>query len=250
MPFLDFIGSHPVGSPVEAEVIIFSSHGAYAMAGDVRCYVPLKSMGEPAPQRARDVLNIGETYAFTVASIDAPQRGIDLALVPGTGGKARVVSHPLPKGVPIGTVARAADDDASNKTTKSAFVTATNSPADHSAKEAPVSPTKKAAAKKAPAKKAPARKSAAKKAPARKAPAKKTAAKKAPARKTAAKKAPARKTAAKKAPARKKAAAKKAPARKTAAKKAPARKTAAKKAPARKAPARKTAARKAPARRR
>jgi len=259
MPFLDFIGSHPVGSPVEAEVIIFSSHGAYAMAGDVRCYVPLKSMGEPAPQRARDVLNIGETYAFTVASIDAPQRGIDLALVPGTGGKARVVSHPLPKGVPIGTVARAADDDASNKTTKSAFVTATNSPADHSAKEAPVSPTKKAAAKKAPAKKAPAKKTVAKKAPAKKAPARKTAAKKAPA-----KKAPARKTAAKKAPARKapakktvakKAPARKAPARKTAAKKAPARKApakkaVAKKAPARKAPAKKTAAKKAPARRR
>jgi hypothetical protein len=264
LPFVDFVGSHPVGSVVEGEVVIFSSHGAYAMVGDVRCYVPLKAMGDPPPARARDLLTIGETYSFTVVSIDAPHRGIDLALVPGTDGKARVVSHPLPRGVPIGTVARPVDDDASRKATNRALVTDTNSPADHSAKEAPVSPTKKAAAKKAPAKKAPAkkapaRKAVAKKAPAKKASAKKAVARKAPARKTAAKKAPARKapakkTAAKKAPARKapakKTAAKKAPARKTAAKKAPARKTAAKKAPARKAPAKRTAAKKAPARKR
>jgi hypothetical protein len=243
LPFVDFVGSHPVGSVVDGEVIIFSSHGAYAMVDGVRCYVPLKSMGDPPPLRARDILTIGETYPFTVASIDAPHRGIDLALVPGTGGKAKILSHPLPNGVPIGTVARAVDDDAESKTTNSTLRTATNSPADHSAKEAPVSPIKKAAAKKAPAKKAPAKKTAAKKAPARKAPAKKVAAKKAPA-----KRAPAKKSAAKKAPARK------APAKKTAAKKAPARKapakrTAAKKAPARKAPAKKAPARKAVAKR-
>jgi len=223
LPFVDFVGSHPVGSVVEGEVIIFSSHGAYAMAGDVRCYVPLKSMGTPPPARARDLLAIGETYSFTVASIDAPHRGIDLALVPGTDGKARVVAHPLPRGVPIGTVARPVDGDDSDKTTNSAPVTDTNSPADHSAKEAPVSPTKKAAAKKAPAKKAPAKKAPARKAVAKKAPARKAPAKKAPARKAPAKKTVAKKTVAKKAPARK----------------APAKKTVAKKAPARKAPARK-----------
>jgi hypothetical protein len=269
LPFVNFVGAHPVGSKVEAEVESFSSHGAYAMVGDVRCYVPLKSMGDPPPLRARDLLDIGETCTFTVASIDAPHRGIDLALVPGSSMKSQLPSHPLPQGVPIGTVARSVSTDDTNKYPTATVVTDTNSPAKHSAKEAPVTPVKKAAAKKAPAKKAPARKAAAKKAPAKKAPARKTAAKKAPAkkaparktaakkapakkapaRKTAAKKAPARKTAAKKAPARK-TAAKKAPARKTAAKKAPARKTAAKKAPAKKAPARKTAAKKAPARRR
>jgi hypothetical protein len=239
LPFVDFVGSHPVGSVVEAEVIIFSSHGAYAMVDDVRCYVPLKSMGSPPPLRARDLLTIGDTYPFTVRSIDAANRGIDLALVPGTDGKAKVLSHPLPKGVPIGTVARAIDDDAPNKTTNSTSRTATNSLADHSAKEAPVSPVKKAAAKKAPAKKAPAKKAVAKKVVAKKAPARKAPAKKAPARK-----APAKKVVAKKAPARK------APAKKAVAKKAPARKAPAKKAVAKKAPARKAPAKKAPARKR
>ncbi len=254
MPFIDFVGAHPVGTEVDGTIDSFSSHGAYARVGEVQCYIPLKSMGDPPPLRARDLVNIGEVRTFTVASVDAPRRGIDLALDPTRPPVD--VSYALPQGVPIGTVARQVDrsprahDNA--KDTPDAAVTATHSPADHLAEEAPVTPVKKAAAKKAPAKKAPARKATAKKAVARKAPARKTAAKKAPARKTAAKKAPARKTAAKKAPARK-TAAKKAPARKTAAKKAPARKTAARKAPARKtaarkAPARKTVARKAPAR--
>jgi hypothetical protein len=254
MPFIDFVGAHPVGSEVDATIDSFSSHGAYARVGEVQCYIPLKSMGDPAPLRARDVVNIGEVRTFTVASIDAPRRGIDLSLDPSRPPVD--VSYALPQGVPIGTVAHQVDRTSEAridaKDTTDVSVTATHSRAYHLAEEAPVTPVKKAAAKKAPAKKAPARKATAKKAVARKAPARKTAARKAPARKTAAKKAPARKTAAKKAPARK-AVAKKAPARKTAAKKAPARKAVAKKAPARKtaakkAPARKTAARKAPAR--
>ncbi len=260
LPFIDFVGAHPVGREVDATVDSFSSHGAYARVGEVQCYIPLKAMGDPAPLRARDVINIGEVRTFTVASVDAPRRGIDLALDPTRPPVD--VSYALPQGVPIGTVAHQVGrpsqsrDDA--KDTTDVSVTATHSPADHLAEEAPVTPVKKAAAKKAPAKKAPARKATAKKAVARKAPARKTAARKAPARKTAAKKAPARKTAARrhpharprprrlqlarlwprKAPARK-TAAKKAPARKAVARKAPARKTAAKKAPARKTAARK-----------
>ena len=254
LPFIDFVGAHPVGSEVDATVDSFSSHGAYARVGEVQCYIPLKSMGDPPPLRARDVVNIGEVRTFTVASVDAPRRGIDLALDPSRPPVD--VSYALPQGVPIGTVAhqvgRPSQGRVDAKDTTDTSVTATHSPADHLAEEAPVTPVKKAAAKKAPAKKAPARKATAKKAVARKAPARKTAARKAPARKTAARKAPARKAVAKKAPARK-TAAKKAPARKAVAKKAPARKTAARKAPARKAvakkaPARKTAARKAPAR--
>jgi len=220
LPFIDFVGAHPVGTEVEATIDSFSSHGAYARAGDVHCYIPLKSMGDPPPLRARDVVNIGEVRRFTVSSIDAPRRGIDLSLDPSI--PPLDVSRALPQGVPIGTVARQVERAANAKDTTDALVTATHSRADHLAEEAPVTPVKKAAAKKAPAKKA----------PARKAPAKKAVAKKAPARKAVAKKAPARK----------------APARKTAARKAPARKTAAKKAPARKAPARKAPARKAPAR--
>ena len=68
------MGAHPVGSEVDATVDSFSSHGAYARVGDVHCYIPLKSMGDPPPLRARDVVNIGEVRTFTVASVDAPRR--------------------------------------------------------------------------------------------------------------------------------------------------------------------------------
>jgi hypothetical protein len=243
LPFVDFVGAHPVGTEVEAVVDTFSSHGAYAMVGDVRCYIPLKAMGDPAPLRARDALSVGETRSFTVTSVDAPRRGIDLALPAGSQPSRNpdVVSVPLPQGVPIGTVARQVPRTGRSKTPTDAVVTDTTSPEDDHAEEAPVTPVKKAPARKAAAKKAPAKKAAAKKAPAKKAPARKAPAKKATAKKTVAKKAPARKTAAKKAPARK-TAAKKAPAKKTAAKKAPARKAAAKRAPAKKAPAKRAAA--------
>jgi hypothetical protein len=223
--FLTFVSSHPVGSEVEAVVDRFSSHGAYVVVEGAQCYVPLRSMADPPPRSAREVLTVGETRTFVVESFDSPRRSIDLA-VPGLQETGDPVREP----------------DTSEEATDMA-----------PAKKAPA---KKAAAKKAPAKKAPAKKAAAKKAPAKKAaakkaPAKKAAAKKAPAKKAAAKKAPAKKAAAKKAPA-KKAAAKKAPAKKAAAKKAPAKKAAAKKAPAKKAaakkaPAKKAAAKKAPA---
>ena len=108
LPFVDFVGAHPVGTEVDALVDTFSSHGAYAMVGDVRCYIPLKAMGDPAPLRARDALSVGETRTFTVTSVDAPRRGIDLALPAGSQPSRNpdVVSLPLPQGVPIGTVAR------------------------------------------------------------------------------------------------------------------------------------------------
>ncbi len=246
LPFVDFVAAHPVGSKVEAEVESFSSHGAYAIVGDVRCYIPFKAMGDPPPAaRARRVVGrrdanvrrrVDRCTASRHRSVAHPGRATDASRVASTATRRSDRHDPRVSSIP----ARA------RKPPLARAVTATHLPADHHAEEAPVTPVKKAAAKKA-AKKAPARKRRAKKAPARK-----TAAKKAPARKRVAKKAPARKTAARKAPARKRVA-KKAPARKTAAQKAPARKRVAKKAPARKtaarkAPARKRVAKKAPAR--
>jgi hypothetical protein len=201
LPFVDFVGAHPVGSEVDAIVESFSSHGAYAQVGEVRCYVPLKSMGDPPPLRARDVLTVGETRTFTVSSVDAPRRGIDLALETKSDA-SDLVTVQLPQGVPIGTVARQVKRDAQRNAATSAAVTATNSVADHHAEEAPVTPAKKAAAKRAPAKKASARKRVAKKTTAKRAPARKRVAKKAPARKRVAKKAPARKRVAKRTTAR------------------------------------------------
>ncbi|HYI62949.1 MAG TPA: histone H1-like repetitive region-containing protein [Acidimicrobiales bacterium] len=219
--FLAFVSSHPVGSEVDAVVDRFSSHGAYVVVNDAQCYVPLRSMADPPPRSAREVLSVGETRTFVVESFDTPRRSIDLA-VPGH----HVTVEPAPAGP--------TDSDPT--------------PAQEAQEMAPAkkAAAKKATAKKAPAKKAPAKKAGAKKAPAKKAPAKKAAAKKAPAKKAGAKKAPAKKAAAKKAPA-KKAGAKKAPAKKAAAKKAPAKKAPAKKAPAKKAGAKKAGAKKAPA---
>jgi hypothetical protein len=233
LPFIEFIAEHPVGSTVSGEVVEFASHGAYVTVGDARCYIPLKSMGDPAPRSAREVLERGETREFVVAALDAPRRGIDLAL-PG------VLS---------------ADDLAQKgeETTASAVDLQAPAVAGASLPESEATlaqrPARKATAKKATAKKATTRKkAAAKKAPAKRTTAavKKTAAKKSTTRTTAAKKAPAKKTAARKATA-KKAPAKKAAAKKATAKKAPAKKTAAKKTAARKAPATKATAKKATA---
>jgi hypothetical protein len=280
LPFIEFVGAHPVGSTLDGIVENFSSHGAYVKAGGALCYVPLKLMGSPAPRTARDVLSLGEKRLFSVFSLDTPRRGIDLALVADAATRAVAKSTAATEnavddtnspvlGADVTTVLRASP----TRTTRSGRT----SPRAHqevsevgfaTQLHANAEEAKMAAVKK----KATARKTAAKKAPARKkVTARKTVAKKAPARKTTAKrvakKAPAKKTTAKrvakKAPAKKKATAKrvakKAPARKTAArktaaKKAPARKKAtakrvAKKAPARKTAARKTAAKKAPAKR-
>src|SRR6185503_16624039 len=59
MVFIDFVAAHPVGSRVEGEVKRFSSHGAYVMIGDAHAYVALKSLGNPPPRSAREVLTLG-----------------------------------------------------------------------------------------------------------------------------------------------------------------------------------------------
>ncbi|MDQ2679132.1 MAG: histone H1-like repetitive region-containing protein [Actinomycetota bacterium] len=217
--FLGFVTSHQLGSTIEATVVEFSSHGAYVDCDGARCYVSLKSMGEPAPRSAREVLAMGEVRPFVVQGFDTPRRGIDLAL-PGF------------EQVEADSSTSATDSSASAGELHDGDDT-TQPDSKESAEEATVAATKKAPAKKAPARKSPAKKAPAKKAPAKKAPAKKAPAKKAPAKKAPAKKAPARKAPAKKAPA------KKAPAKKAPAKKAPAKKAPARKAPARKAPAKK-----------
>jgi hypothetical protein len=266
LPFIEFVAEHAVGSEVSGEVVEFSSHGAYIQIGDVRCYAPLKLLGDPAPRSAREVLARGEQITFVVHAIHAARRGIDLAL-PGVVeielAAAEAASAPARKRP--STRKRGAGKTVTEAPNGAATV-ADQAPGDPGAEqpesEATLAATKKATAKKkAPAKKAPAKKTtAAKKATAvKKAPAKKTTAKKTVAKKTVAKKTVAKKTVAKKAPAKKapakkttaatkapakKAVAKKTPAKKTAAKKAPAKKTAAKKAPAKKTPAKKTAAKK------
>jgi hypothetical protein len=242
MPYLEFVETHPVGTTITAVVDRFSSHGAYVKVGALEAYAPLKLMGDPAPRRARDVVNIGEAYQFDVHGFDAPNRGVDVALIVGavptqSAEPTDEVTSPEP------TVQEDNSMAASKKSGTKKATAKTTAAKKAPAKKAPAKKTaaKKTAAKKAPAKKTVAKKTAAKKAPAKKTAAKKTAAKKATAKKATAKKATATKTAAKKAPA-KKATAKKATAKKATATKTAAKKTAAKKAPAKKATAKKTAA--------
>ena len=216
--FLTFVTAHQLGATVSATVTDFSSHGAYLDVDGARCYVSLKSMGEPAPRSAKEVLAMGEVRSFIVQGFDTPRRGIDLALADFEQLEVGSQSQKQP------------EESSDSKGRSKGSIKQPLLPMEP-AEEAKVAVKK--AAKKAPAKKAPAKKAPARKAPAKKAPAKKAPAKKAPAKKAPAKKAPARKAPAKKAPA------KKAPARKAPAKKAPAKKAPARKAPAKKAPARK-----------
>ena len=89
-PFLQFVIDHRLGTEVEGIVDGFASHGAFVVVGDVRCYVPLGAMGDPRPTRARDVLHRGETRTFVVQAVDAPRRGVELALP----GFAKVAGAP------------------------------------------------------------------------------------------------------------------------------------------------------------
>ncbi|MEY2456239.1 MAG: hypothetical protein QOK06_1333 [Acidimicrobiaceae bacterium] len=183
LTYASFVVDHPVGSTVEGIVDRFSSHGAYVRVGAAQCYVPLRSLGEPPPRSAREVLDLGETRSFVVTRFDPGRRGIDV--VPATAITKTERGSDAAKAV--------------------ASAAGTNQ---QDAQEALVSPAaKKASARKAPAKRTAAKKATKKKATAKRAPARKTAAKK----KATAKRAPARKTAAKK-----KATARKAPAKRTA----------------------------------
>ena len=231
LPFLDFLGTNPPGTQVDATVDSYASHGAYVKVEDLLGYVPLKAMGDPAPQKARDVLRVGDVHRFEVTDVDTPRRGLDLALVLDDAGQPLPPVSVAADGEPAtGSTeprrrsrrsATRGAGEAKDTTRVDGAVTTTGA---ESTEEAPVSPAKKAAKKRT------TKKAAAKKAT-KKAPAKRTT-KKAAAKK-ATKKAPAKRTT-KKAAAKK--ATKKAPAKRTT-KKAAAKK-ATKKAPAKKSSAR------------
>jgi hypothetical protein len=94
-PFLMFVINHPLGGELEGSVEEFASHGAFVRADGVRAYVPLTAMGDPPPKRARDVLQRGSTRTFVVQAVDAPRRGIELALP----GFARISGSASPETV-------------------------------------------------------------------------------------------------------------------------------------------------------
>jgi hypothetical protein len=265
LPFLEFVGAHPVGSTVRGTVDQFSSHGAYVIASGARCYVPLKLMGTPAPKSAKEIFAIGDARDFVVFSIDGPRRGIDLAL-PGVDTtsnndadmhadqqeqRKKATSRTRKRG--LRSPSRRADneddrarpdDDAdralrpkSSKTPTRASALATTTRADQLAEEAPVTPARKKRTAKKAAKRSPARRRKA----AAKRPAKKRATKKRATKRTA------KKRATKKRATKKRAA--KRPAKKRATKKRATKKRATKKRATKKRASKKRAA-KRPAKRR
>ena len=198
LPFVEFVAHHPVGSPVDATVESFSSHGAYAMSESVRCYIPLRYLGKPAPRSAREVLTLGSTMSFTVVSIAAGRRGVDLAM-PGFEPDGLVPTEAAP-GAPAKTAAtkKAAAKKATVKKAVAKKAAAPKKAAEKAAEKAaakperlekPDKPDKAEKPDDLPVKKAAAKKATVKKAATKKAPAEKAAAKKAAAKKSAAKKA-------------------------------------------------------------
>jgi Zc3h12a-like Ribonuclease NYN domain len=177
LAFVEFVAHHPVGSPVDASVESFSSHGAYVVAEGVRCYVPLRFLGKPAPRSAREVLALGENRSFTVVSIAAGRRGVDLAL-PGFEPEGVTVTEAPPakrKAAPKKAKATAKSDKAAEK-----------APAATKAGEKKAVPKKAATKKAAPKKAATPKEVEPSKAETKKAVAKRSAPKKSAAKKTAA----------------------------------------------------------------
>ncbi|MGQ0745155.1 MAG: NYN domain-containing protein [Acidimicrobiales bacterium] len=90
LPFITFIADHPLGSEVEGEVESFTSHGAFVTAAGARCYAPVSGLGDPPPRSAKEVVARGDVRTFIVQALDAPRRGIELALP----GLAKVAGSP------------------------------------------------------------------------------------------------------------------------------------------------------------
>jgi hypothetical protein len=80
MTFLTFVADHPVGSVFDGTVVSFTSHGAHIDVDGMLCHVPLRGMGDPPPNKARQVLTKGETRPFRLVSLDGGRRRAELAL--------------------------------------------------------------------------------------------------------------------------------------------------------------------------
>ncbi len=80
LAFLNFVEHHHPGSSVNAIVENYSSHGAYVRIGEVKGYVPLSLMADPAPRSAREFMKVGESVTLVVESFAPTRRSIDLAI--------------------------------------------------------------------------------------------------------------------------------------------------------------------------
>ena len=84
-----FKADYPIGSAIAAHVDRFSSHGAYASVGDVEIYLPNRLLGDPPPDKARDVVDLGATTDFVVHRYDTDRHGIDAGLIAVPGAPTK-----------------------------------------------------------------------------------------------------------------------------------------------------------------
>ena len=103
IPFLEFVEQHPVGTSCTVVVESYASHGAYARAGDVLVYLPLRLMGNPMPRSARSAVAIGEALAVVIAGYTPERRSIDAALPSAAEG---LVATPAQSALPTPTRGR------------------------------------------------------------------------------------------------------------------------------------------------
>jgi hypothetical protein len=80
LTFLTFVADHPIGSTFDGTVVSFTSHGAHVDVGGMLCHIPLRNLGDPPPNKARQVLTKGEIRPFVLVSLDAPRRRAELTL--------------------------------------------------------------------------------------------------------------------------------------------------------------------------
>lgn len=162
LPFLQFVEQSPVGSSVTGQVESYSSHGAYVSLGDVRGYVPLRLLGNPAPRSAREVMTIGEELTFEVVEIIASRRSINLVPITKTTETRKTNTK---KAVSKAGTKKAPAKEVANKKSPDKVPAAKKSATKKVSVKAPVKkdPAKKAAPKKAVAKKSAEKKPATKK---------------------------------------------------------------------------------------
>ena len=79
--FMSFVTKYSIGDTIEGQVERYSSHGCYLRVATAQCYLPIKAMGTPPPNKARDVVSRGDLVRAKVESLDAERRGINVSLV-------------------------------------------------------------------------------------------------------------------------------------------------------------------------
>jgi hypothetical protein len=158
LAFLNFVEHHQPGSSVNAIVESYSSHGAYVRIGDVKGYVPLSLMADPAPRSAREFMKVGESVTLVVESFAPTRRSIDLA-IPTVASIKSPPPEPVTEAKPKRAPRKAASKPTVTEPTPAASVDPAPAPKKRAArKTAAVTPQPAVVARKAGTKKAQAEK--------------------------------------------------------------------------------------------